>query len=55
MTADNVSRRTLLVGLGAWAAAGCSRLAFVAANVPAAFVTVSGRQAALAAAAGAMA
>jgi acetyl esterase/lipase len=37
MTADNVSRRTLLAGLGAWAAAGCSRLAFVAANVPAAF------------------
>src|ERR1700720_2112857 len=37
MTADNVSRRALLAGLGAWAAAGCSRLAFVAANVPAAF------------------
>src|SRR5579863_9419947 len=37
MTADSVSRRTLLAGLGAWAAAGCSRLAFVAANVPAAF------------------
>jgi acetyl esterase/lipase len=37
MTAGSVSRRTLLAGLGAWAAAGCSRLAFVAANVPAAF------------------
>ena len=32
-----VSRRTALAGLGALAAAGCSRLAFVAANVPAAF------------------
>jgi acetyl esterase/lipase len=32
-----VSRRTLLAGFCAVAAAGCSRLAFVAANVPAAF------------------
>src|ERR1700722_17420198 len=37
MTADSVSRWALLAGWGAWAAAGCSRLAFVAANVPAAF------------------
>jgi acetyl esterase/lipase len=32
-----VSRRTALAGFGALLAAGCSRLAFVAANVPAAF------------------
>jgi hypothetical protein len=32
-----VSRRTALTGLGALAAAACSKLAFVAANVPAAF------------------
>jgi acetyl esterase/lipase len=32
-----MSRRTALAGLGALVAAGCSRLAFVAANLPAAF------------------
>src|SRR5258706_461142 len=32
-----VSRRTALTGLGALATAACSKLAFVAANVPAAF------------------
>ena len=40
MTADrpaSASRRTALAGLGALAAAGCSRLAFVAANVAGAF------------------
>src|ERR1700676_179777 len=40
MTADkpaNVPRRTVLGGLAAMSAAGCSRIAFMAANVPAAF------------------
>ena len=34
---ERVSRRTALAGLAAMAAAGCSRGAFMAANVPAAF------------------
>src|SRR5260370_34151815 len=40
MSADRparVSRRTALTGLGAMLAAGCGRVAFMAANVPAAF------------------
>jgi acetyl esterase/lipase len=35
--ADHISRRTALAGLGAMLAAGCGRVEFVAANVPAAF------------------
>ncbi len=36
-TASGVSRRTALAGLGALFAAGCGRVAFMAANVPAVF------------------
>ncbi len=36
-TGGTVSRRTLLAGLGALLAAGCGRVAFMAANVPAVF------------------
>ena len=40
MSADDrriVSRRSALAGLAATLAAGCSRIAYIAANVPAAF------------------
>jgi len=36
-TVSGVSRRTVLAGLGALFAAGCGRVAFMAANVPAVF------------------